>query len=166
LVYVCTLSTEAPTGYWDVDTVLAQNVVSQTGNAQTTSMAPESTSSDYTALRVLSTVNAGTSNWGLALAQMTAADGSFFELALETASATINLAAQGGGLAQIGSSAGEGFLRLDSPNNQEIFGVDAQNSPGLEITVMHGGVLHVGTYETLAAAISAGRHVVAGLIVP
>ena len=166
LVYVCTLSTEAPTGYWDVDTVLAQNVVSQTGNAQTTSMAPESTSSDYTALRVLSTVNAGTSNWGLALAQMTAADGSFFELALETASATINLAAQGGGLAQIGSSAGEGFLRLDSPNNQEIFGVDAQNSPGLEITVTHGGVVHVGTYETLAAAISAGRHVVAGLIVP
>ena len=165
LVFFCTSPGEAPTGSWLIDTLHVQNVVQQTGNAQTTSMAPESTPDDYTALRVLSTANAGTSQWGLALAGMTYADGSFAQLSVGTASAGMVLAAQGGAETELVSTSSASTLELISPNSQEIFEATAPNS-GVQLSVLKGGAPHIGTTETLAAAIAAGRHVVAGLIVP
>jgi hypothetical protein len=75
LVFVCTLPGEAPTGYWDVDTFLIQNVTAQTGNSQLTTMAPASLMSDYSALRALSNIDSSYSSYGKALWEIMAADG-------------------------------------------------------------------------------------------
>jgi hypothetical protein len=165
LAFFCTVPGEAPTGWWKVDTFHAQNVVAQTGNGQTTSMAPVSTADDYTALRVLSTANAGTSQWGLALAQMTAADGSFFAANVAATFAGISLAAQGGGELVLNAQSGNAYLEMLSPNSAVQFSVSAANA-GLQIMVASGGTSGYGVTQTVSFPKTSGTMVFrSGLLV-
>jgi hypothetical protein len=127
IIQCIVINTETSGGYWDVDTVLVQHVVNQSGSGQTATMQPALFSGDQSAVQVSSTSTTAASFYGLQIMRLIASDGSQVQLQVQTGAAILSLLyPAGAGSEGVGLSASPGGSAVTvTRNNVGYQGVDA-----------------------------------------